>query len=160
MLVSEHLEKLARLVEMRARLDPAEDYELWYFSGLTLCVNAMNAALHAVGATKAERCFAHNVPVYIRETETPGVFEPVIRPFGDIEHIDGPETDALVPAELDEAKRALIWMENIRDPSVRGELEITDAVIEGVKSACETCLRVTRACVEGTEGGHAGSGAK
>lgn len=160
MLVSEHLEKLVRLVEMRARLDPAEDYELWYFSGLTLCVNAMNAALHALGATTAERCFAHNVPVYIRETETPGVFEPVIRPFGDIEHIEGPETEALVPAELDEAKRALIWMENIRDPSVRGELEITGAVIEGVKSACDTCLRVTRACVERTEGGRAGSGAR
>ncbi|MCZ0951003.1 MAG: hypothetical protein OXJ56_00345 [Rhodospirillaceae bacterium] len=159
MLVSEHLEKLARLEEMRARLDPADDYELWYFSGLTLCVNAMNAALHTLGATTAERCFAHNVPVYIRETETPGVFEPVIRPFGDIEHIEGPETEALVPAELDEAKRALIWMEDIRDPSVRGELEITDAVIEGVRSACDTCVRVASACVERTDGGGADGGA-
>ena len=153
MLVSEHLEKIIRLEEMRARLDPAEDYELWYFSGLTLCVNAMNAALHALGATTAERCFAHNVPVYICETETPGMFVPAIRPFGDIEHIDGAETEALVPAELDEAKRALIWMEAIRDSSVRGELEVTDAVIGGVKSACETCLRVTLACVKRADGG-------
>ncbi len=160
MLVSEHLEKVVRLEEMRARLDPAEDYELWYFSGLTLCVNAMNAALHALGITTAERCFVHNVPVYIRETETPGMYVPVIRPFGDIEHIEGPETEALVPAELDEAKRALIWMEEIRDPSVRGKLEITDAVIEGVKSACDTCLQVTLAAVERTERGGAGGGAR
>lgn len=158
MLVNEHLDKVVRLEEMRTRLDPVEDYELWYFSGLTLCVNAMNAALHALGVTTAERCFAHNVPVYIRETETPGVVVPVIRPFGDIEHIDGPETEALVPAELDEAKRALMWMEEIRDPSVRGELEITDAVIEGVKSACDTCLQVTLASVERTENGDAGCG--
>ena len=153
MLVSEHLEKVVRLEAMRARLDPVDDYELWYFSGLTLCVNAMNAALHALGATTAERCFAHNVPVYICETETPGMFAPFIRPFGDIEHIDGQETEALVPDVLDEAKRALIWMEGIRDPSVRGELEVTNAVIESIKLACDTCLRVTRACVEGTEDG-------
>ena len=161
MLVSEHLEKVARLEEMRARLDPAEDYELWYFSGLTLCVNAMNAALHALGVTRAEHCFAHNVPVYIRETETPGVFEPIIRPFGDIEHIDDAETEALVPSELDEAKRALVWMEGIRDPSVRGELEITEAVIGGVKSACAICLQVTRTSVERAEDGcDAGGGAR
>ncbi len=159
MLVNEHLEKVARLEEMRARLDPTEDYELWYFSGLTLCVNAMNAALHALGVTTAERCFVHNVPVYIRETEPPGSFVPVIRPFGDIEHIEGPETEALIPAELDEAKRALIWMEEIRDPSVRGELEVTDAVVEGVKSACDTCRQVTLAAVERSEDSGAGGGA-
>lgn len=151
MLVPEHLEKVDRIEEMRTRLDPADDYELWYFSALTVCVNAMNAALHALGATTAERCFAHNVPVYIRETAAGGAFEPVIRPFGDIEHIDGPETEALVPPELADAKQALIWLEDIRDPSVRGELEITDEIIEGVKSAVATCLRVTRDAVAGAK---------
>ena len=135
MLVSAHLEKVERLDAARRRLDPADDYELWYFAALTGCVNAMNAALHAMGATVGEDCFAYNVPVYFRPGDQAGSFEPVIRPFGDIEHIDGPETEALVPPELAAAKRALIWLEEIRDSGVRGDLEITRELIDGVDPA-------------------------
>lgn len=151
MLVAAHLEKVERLDRARRRLDPFDDYELWYFAALTACVNAMNAALHALGATEAEDCFAHNVPIYIRAGAKAGHFEPVIRPFGDIEHIDGPETEALVPAALAEAKRALIWLEEIRDPGVRGDLEITRELIEGVEAAYGTCLRVAREAVTRSE---------
>jgi len=152
-LVAAHLEKVERLDKARRRLDAFADYELWYFATLTGCVNAMNAALHALGITKAEDCFAHNIPVYYRMGDDAETFEPVIRPFGDIEHIDGPETEALVPQELAEAKRALIWLESIRDPSVRGELEITHELIEGVEAAWRLCLQISREAVARTEGG-------
>lgn len=153
MLVAAHLEKVDRLDAARRRLDPFDDYELWYFAALTACVNAMNAALHALGATVAEDCFAHNVPVYIRPGNTAGRFEPVVRPFGDIEHIDGPETEALVPPELVDAKRALIWLEEVRDPGVRGDLEITRELVDKVEAATGTCLRVARDAVARAQGG-------
>ena len=113
----------------------------------------MNAALHALGATVAEDFFAYNVPVYIRAGGKAGHFERVIRPFGDIEHIDGPETEALVPAALAEAKRSLIWLEEIRDSGARGDLEITRELIEGVEAAYGTCLRVAREAVTRSEYG-------
>lgn len=149
MLIAAHLEKVDRLDAARRRLDPFDDYELWYFTALTACVNAMNAALHALGVTIAEDCFAYNVPVYFRPGDTAGDYEPVIRPFGDIEHIDGPETEALVPPALAEAKAALIRLESVRDSSVRGELEITPELVDDVALASETCLRVARDAVAG-----------
>ena len=153
MLVSAHLEKIDRLEAGRRRLDPFDDYELWYFAALTGCVNAMNAALHALGVTVAEDCFAHNVPVYFQLEDNAGTFEPIIRPFGDIEHIDSPEIEAIVPPELAEAKRALIWLEDIRESSIRGDLKITRELIDGVEAAYETCLRVARSAVARAEGG-------
>jgi hypothetical protein len=152
MLISAHLEKVDRLDAARRRLDPFDDYELWYFAALTGCVNAMNAALHALGATVGEDCFAYNVPVYFRPGDQAGSFEPVIRPFGDIEHIDGPETEALVPLELTAAKQALIWLEEIRDPSVRGNLEITQELIDQVEAAYGTCLQVAHEAVARAQG--------
>ena len=70
----------------------------------------------------------------------------------DLPTIDGPETEALVPPELAAAKRALIWLEDIRDSSVRGDLEITRELIDGVEAAYGTCLRVARDAVARAEG--------
>ncbi len=143
MLIRDHLKKVRRIERTRSKLDPLADYELWYFATMTAAVSAMNAALHAIGATVAERYFAHNVPVYYRPGRKAGTFTPVVRPFGDIEHIDGCEMEALIPARLHAAARALKEIEALRERSVRGDLKPTRKLVERVESAYRRCLAAT-----------------
>ena len=57
MKIKDHLDKAERIGELRNRLDPADDYELWYWASLNAGMNLFNAALHHLGATVAEDCF-------------------------------------------------------------------------------------------------------
>ena len=145
----DHLEKAGRIESLRDRLDPKEDYELWYWASLVVGMNLLNAALHRLGATVAEDCFAHNLPVYIRAGQDPGTFEPVVRTSGDLEHVTGEENMRLIPAELEGAARALVELETVRDPGVRGDLEITEDVTRRVDAAYRACADATRAVLGG-----------
>lgn len=46
---SSHLEKFERLRVLRAKLDPLEDFELWFWTTLTAGTNALNASLRLAG---------------------------------------------------------------------------------------------------------------
>ena len=146
--VRDHLRKVERIEATRRKLDPVEDYELWYFATLAAAVSAMNAALHALGATVAEDCFAHNVPVYFKPGAAPGTFAPMIRPFGDIEHVDSPEMEALIPPALDQAREALKRIEELREASVRGEVPDRAAAAARVDSDYHRCLACARETIE------------
>ena len=147
MLIRDHVRKVQRIERARSKLDPLADYELWYFATMTAAVNAMNAALHAAGATVGERCFAHNVPVYYRPGRRAGTFTAVVRPFGDIEHIDSPEVAALIPQRLGPAARALEEIEALRERSVRGHLRPSRAIAARIESAYRRCCAGTGAVV-------------
>ena len=136
------MEKIARIEAARARLDPLEDYELWFFATLFAALHAVNAALHALGLTRAEDCFAHNAPVFYRRDPASGEFEAVISTGGDLEHVEGEEAAALMPASLDEARHAVIELESLRDPSVRGPLVPSPGLVARIDAAYGACRRV------------------
>ena len=60
-----HLQKIAKLEALRARLDPLQDFELWFWTGMTAGTHAVNAALHQAGVTVAEDAFATQPGVYL-----------------------------------------------------------------------------------------------
>jgi len=147
MFVDGHLQKIERIERQRAKLDPVADYELWYFASLMNGMHAINAALHALGVTTPEDCFAHNVPVYVRAGPEPGTWEAVIRPFGDLEHVEGADIIAIIPDALASARAALLKMEGVRDAGLRGELEITAALASKIDAAYGACLANARSVI-------------
>jgi hypothetical protein len=147
--IKDHLDKAERIGELRNRLDPADDYELWYWASLNAGMNLFNAALHHLGATVAEDCFAHNLPVYIRPGDAAGTYEEVIRPFGDLEHVEGEELESLIPPRLAIAAAALRELEAVREPSIRGAMKITPALVEGVEAAYVRATGVARFILDG-----------
>jgi len=147
--IEDHLDKAERIGGLRNRLDPADDYELWYWASLSAGMNLFNAALHHLGATVAEDCFAHNLPVYIRPGAAPGTFEAVIRPFGDLEHVEGEEAESLVPPSLAIAAAALRDLEAARDPGIRGDMKITPELIDGVEAAYVRVAGIARLVLDG-----------
>ena len=149
MKIEDHLEKAERLGGMRSRLDPADDYELWCWASLGASMNLFNAALHHLGATVAEDCFAHNLPVYIRPGATPDTYEAVIRPFGDLEHVEGEKVESVIPPRLTLAAAALRELEAVREPGIRGDMEITPALTDGVEAAYLRVLGITRFILDG-----------
>jgi hypothetical protein len=50
MKVASHRKKIERLMALRQRLDPLEDFELWFWAGMTASTHAVNAAFHQAGA--------------------------------------------------------------------------------------------------------------
>ncbi len=148
MVIADHVEKIARIEAARARLDPIEDYELWYFATLFAAIHAVNAALHAIGVTRGEDCFAHNAPVFFRRDPASGDFEAVINTGGDLEHVEGDEAATLFPSSLEDARRAVVELEEMREPSVRGTLRPSADVVARVEAAYGACRRVTAPVIE------------
>ena len=146
--VEDHRNKARRMGAVRDKLDPLEDYELWYWASLGAGMNLFNGALHHLGVTVAEDCFAHNLPVYIRAGATPGTFEPVLRPSGDLEHVDG-DDDGLIPPQLDAAAEALRRLEAVRDGGVRGDLEISADMVSRVEADYRRCLTCAERVLNG-----------
>jgi len=52
--VAAHEEKIRRLEALRQRLDPLEDFELWFWTAMNAGTHAVNAALHHAGITGAD----------------------------------------------------------------------------------------------------------
>ena len=151
MLVDDHLQKIERLERSRTKLDPLSDYELWYFSILTTGMHAINAALHVLGVTMAEDCFAHNVPVYVCAEPKTGTWQAVIRPFGDLEHVEGDEIKSMIPSALEPACEALLVLESLRDASLRDDIQVTTELVNKIQEAYDVCLRNVRDVIENVE---------
>ncbi|MEO8341401.1 MAG: hypothetical protein ABI604_17140 [Nitrospirota bacterium] len=152
MLIAEHLNKVQRMRVAHTRLDATQDCELWLFVALAIGVHAINAAMHSLGATIEERCFPYNIPVYVVPRKDPVAFNFVIRPFGDIEHVDGPEMEALIPEQLEEAKVALLYLEQFRDPIVRSSHAVDADILRKMEYAFETCLNAALSCISDRRG--------
>ena len=145
--VDDHLTKIKRLERQRAKIDRIEDCEMWYWATLNAGVHAMNAALHAVGATKDDPWSAHNVPIYHVASRKPGGWEPALKPLGDIEHVDSPEMEAIIPASLKKAGVALRKMEHLREPILRGDAKVSNAMLDRMDALYQECLTVTRQAI-------------
>ena len=91
MIIGSHLEKIERLNDLRARLDPNDDFELWFWSTMVAGTNAVNAALHHVGITPAESAFPSQPGVYYVPAGGDGDrYKPVLKALGDILHVGRP----------------------------------------------------------------------
>ena len=98
MLVSSHLEKIDRFEAAMARLDPLEDFELWFWSAMVSGTNAVNAALHLAGITPAEHAYPSQPGVYY-VPDTQG-HRPVLKELGDVLHVGRPPIKAPVPPDI------------------------------------------------------------
>ena len=144
MKVAGHLEKVKRFDAVRGRLDPGEDFELWFWMTLSAGTNALNAALHRVGATDDGEYFCTQaVDVYLGLDEASGTWKPVIRFGCDIIHVGMPEIDKPLPPALEAACRAMEVLEEVRDPCVRGDAAVTAEVIAACDAAYRECLALT-----------------
>jgi hypothetical protein len=143
-----HLEKVKRMDAVRGRLDPVEDFELWFWMSMCGGTHALNAALHRVGATDDGEYFCtQSVDVYLERGDQAGDWRHSLRYGCDIIHVGMPKVDAPIPAPLQEACDAMLVLEALRDPCIRGEAAITPQVVAAVDNAYRTCLRLTESVV-------------
>ena len=129
--------------EVRKRLDPTEDFELWFWMSMCGGTHAINAALHHVGATDDGDYFCtQSVDVYLEPAG--GGWKHALRYDCDIIHVGMPKIEAPIPAPLQQACDAMLVLEDLRDPCIRGDAMITPAVVAAVDTAYRTCLRLTQ----------------
>ena len=129
MRIASHVEKVGRLVDLRKRLDPIEDFELWYWATLTASTNILNASLHATGLTSEERIFSTIPGVHV-EPRLDGSFVRVLRGPGDVSHVGWPPVKGQRPEYLVRIEHEIEIIEKHRDPCVRADREPTAAIVE------------------------------
>jgi hypothetical protein len=139
-----HLEKVRRMDAVRQRLDPVEDFELWFWMSMSGGTHAINAALHQIGVTSDGDYFCtQSSDVYLEPGDAPGTWKPAIRFGCDILHVGMPKIEAPLPPKLEQACDAMKVLEDIRDPCIRGERAITPKLVSTIDDAYRNCLRLT-----------------
>lgn len=147
MKIAAHLEKAKRMDAVRGRLDPLEDFELWFWMSMCGGTHALNAALHRVGATDGGDYFCtQSIDVYL-EPAGAGEYRHALRYGCDLIHVGMPKLEAPIPAPLEQACAAMQVLEELRDPCIRGDAAITPAVVAAVDNAYRTCLRLTEGVI-------------
>lgn len=141
MKIASHRDKIARLNDLRTRLDPLDDFELWFWSTMTAGTNAVNAALHHAGLTIAESAFPSQPGVYSVPLAD-GTFRSEIRPLGDVLHVGRPPVPGQIPADIADMMKSMEAIEHYRDPCTRGEMTIDDKTVSVCDSAYRHCLQL------------------
>lgn len=134
-----HLEKIAKLQALRARLDPLEDFELWFWAAMTAGTHAVNSVLHHAGITRADDVFPTQPGVYLVPLPG-GAVRAAFHPLGDIMHVGRPRIEGPVPEDIANMMREMEVIEHHRDPCVRGEREPTRAIADECDGALRRCL--------------------
>ncbi|MDI3389154.1 hypothetical protein QIS99_23580 [Streptomyces sp. B-S-A8] len=142
--VTGHCDKFGRLVTLRRRLDPVEDFELWYWTTLTACTNAYNAAAHDAGLTVAEDAFSTMPGLYVVPGPD-GSWHRELRGLGDVSHVGWPPLEGDKPADIVRLEHAVHRIEAFRDPCLRGHRR-PDATVVAV---CDEAFAVVEAVVAG-----------
>ena len=141
MLVHAHLTKWKRFARVRDRLDPREDFELWYWATLSGGTALINAALHCAGITEANDLYVTQIEgVYARLDGLTG-WHPVLGYGCDLIHVGLPKLDQQLPFDLQAAFDAMEVIERYRDPCVRNNEVITDAIITTCEHAYHTVVQ-------------------
>jgi hypothetical protein len=127
--VASHADKVHRLAQLRGRLDPLRDFELWYWTSLTAGTNMWNAVLHLAGLTSEERVFSTIPGVHV-VPQPDGTFRRELRGPGDVSHVGWPPIPGLMPEHVKQLEAALHALEEHRDPCLRGERSPTQAIVD------------------------------
>jgi hypothetical protein len=138
MQIAQHLYKIEKLERLREGLDPQRDFELWFWATMTAGTNAVNAALHQVGATVAEDGYAMQPGLYLVPAN--GGLEPAFRPLGDVLHVGRPAVEAPVPLDITAMMAAMERIEHHRDPCIREGRVVDQAVVRDCEEAFADCL--------------------
>jgi hypothetical protein len=139
--VASHLEKIRKLEALRARLDPLEDFELWFWSAMNAGTHAVNAALHHSRVTRDDDVFPTQPGVYL-VPQRGGQLRSAFHPLGDILHVGRPKVEGAVPTEVENMMREMEVIEHHRDPCIRGERQPTRAIAEECERALLRCLEL------------------
>lgn len=127
--VSSHLEKIRKLEALRAKLDPLEDFELWFWSAMNAGTHAVNAALHHAGITRADDVFPTQPGVYLIPGPDASV-RAAFHPLGDILHVGRPKVEGAIPEDVTKMMHEMERIEHHRDPCIRGERQPTRSIAD------------------------------
>ncbi len=141
MKVTEHLDKIRKLKALRERLDPEQDFELWFWAGMTAGTHAVNAALHDAGITVAEEAFPTQPGVYLIP-QADGSLLSAFRPLGDVLHVGRPKIEAPVPEDVAAMMRQMEIIEHHRDPCLLYGKPVTPTIIQECDAALGHCLEL------------------
>ena len=139
--IAAHQAKIEKLEALRARLDPLQDFELWFWSGMTAGTHAVNAALHQAGITRDDDVFATQPGVYL-VTQADGSLEPRFHPLGDVLHVGRPKVEGAIPSDVTDMMNAMEIVEHHRDPCIRHGVVPTQAIVAECDTALRLCLRL------------------
>ncbi|GAB2483323.1 hypothetical protein GCM10027082_37690 [Comamonas humi] len=146
MRIASHADKIGRLLELRERLDPLQDFELWYWTGLTAGTNIWNASLHAAGLTSEERVFSTIPGVHV-VPQADGSCRRELRGPGDVSHVGWPAIPGDMPEPIQRLEAALHALEEHRDPCLRGDRAPSEAIVAECNRALEQAVSVYHALV-------------
>jgi hypothetical protein len=148
MRIDAHIEKYRRFDRLRSRLDPHNDFELWYWMSLNAGTAIINAALHAAGVTREHDSFTTQIPdVY--SVAGPDGTRHLEYVFGvDIIHVGMPKIEAPLPAAIATAFSEMEVIEGFRDPCIREDRPITGDVIRACSDAYVKCIDAAKQFVD------------
>ena len=146
MKITSHADKINRLLTLRERLDPLNDFELWYWTGLTAGTNIWNASLHAVGLTSEDRAFSTIPGVHV-VPQADGSYRRELRGPGDVSHVGWPAIPGEMPLPIQTLEAALHALEEHRDPCLRGDRQPSHAIVEDCNQALAQAVAIYQALV-------------
>lgn len=141
--IASHLEKIRKLEALRARLDPMEDFELWFWSAMNAGTHAVNAALHEAKITRADDVFPTQPGVYL-VPQPDSSLRPAFHPLGDVLHVGRPKVEGAIPEDVRAMMREMEVIEHHRDPCIRGERQPTPAIAHECERVLARCLEILR----------------
>jgi hypothetical protein len=136
-----HFSQIAKLQALRARLDPLEDFELWFWASMTAGTHAVNAALHRAEITVDDEMFPTQPGVYL-VPERDGALKPAFRSLGDVLHVGRPKIEGPVPEDIACMFHEMETIEQHRDPCVRYGHEPTPQIVAECDAALGRCLEL------------------
>lgn len=143
--IERHLEKIQGYEDVISRLDPIDDFELWFWAQLNSATNALNAALHHLKVTEPGPCFSHQIPgVFVEPEPVDGEWKKVIVAPGDIIHIGFPPISQEIPECIEPLNKELETLEDFRETHVRGGEAAGDEEVEICRQAYARCMSVFR----------------
>jgi hypothetical protein len=149
--IAAHMQKIAKLEQTRSRLNPEEDFELWFWAAMHAGTHAFNAALHHAGITPQERAFAMQPGVYL-VAQGDGTFVPELRAApGDVLHVGRPHIESPLPDDVQRIAHAMERLEAYRDPCVREGKRPTREIIDTCAQAVRECLALLEARLSGAD---------
>jgi hypothetical protein len=141
--IDAHLLKISRLEASRSRLDPAVDFELWFWATMLAGTHALNAALHHARLTAESDAFPMQPGVYL-VPQHDGALAPQLLVPGDVLHLGRPKIEGELPADLQRIAHAMETIEAYRDPCVREGRRATPEIAAQCDAALQECLALVR----------------
>jgi hypothetical protein len=144
--IRHHQEKFRRLLVTRQKLNPIQDFELWFWVSMTAATHIVNAALHKSGATRDDHYYPYHVfGLYVLPERDAKGWKRAPMPPGDIVHTGRPELK--LSPDLQDAYSALHFLEDMREPFVRGHSLITPFVTASCEHAFKHCVETSNRVV-------------